>query len=248
MRSHLHDLYCGVSGQSGHQARTDTLSPHHNTATQSHIGKEDEYNYTLKCHQLYSSFYNLPSESSNDPTQGVLEREWGDQHDMSDRDRSARPHGPWCITEGPHRELASLWSTHWQLIELIEHIEQSRFQSKPSVCAQKTPLSQSWSVWLSEIGSVTLPWPCVTRQSHVSHVKVIKDISGPGWSLNCLVQLATPLHSFTLLYTSITNLVSCKSPPQCRSWLLIAKLQLPGRCQKIFLEMNFINGLPPCHE
>ena len=62
-----------------------TLSVHL-TATQSHIWKEDEYNYTLKCHQLYSSFYNLPSESSNDPTQGVLERECGDQHDMSDRE------------------------------------------------------------------------------------------------------------------------------------------------------------------
>ena len=143
MRSHLHDLYCGVSGQSGHQAPTDTLSPH--TATQSHIGKEDEYNYTLKCHQLYSSFYNLPSESSNDPTQGVLERECGDQHDMSDRDRSARPHG-----DVLQRDLTENWPVFGQpidrLIEPIEHIEQSRFQSKPLVCAPKTPLSQSWSV------------------------------------------------------------------------------------------------------
>ena len=127
-----------------------TLSVHTTTqSTQSHIGKEDEYNYTLKCHQLYSSFYNLPSESSNDPTQGVLERECGDQHDMSDRETEIGQLGHMARAV-LQRDLTENWPVFGQPIdshiEPIEHIEQSRFQSKPLVCTQKTPLSQSWSV------------------------------------------------------------------------------------------------------
>ena len=149
---------------------------------------------------LQSSFGKFKWPHTRSTREGVRWPTWYVR--QRDRDRSARPHG-----DVLQRDLTENWPVFGQpidrLIEPIEHIEQSRFQSKPLVCTQKTPLSQSWSVWLSEIGSVTLPWPCVTRQSHVSHVKVIKDISGPGWSLNCLVQLATPLHSFTLLYTPL---------------------------------------------
>ena len=141
---------------------------------------------------------------------------------------------PWCITEGPHRELASLWSTHWQPHWTYWTYWTGKI-SKQTFSLRSKNSSEPILVCLTEwdwLCNITLALcnqavPCVSCKGDKGHLRprLVIELSGPTD------------HTSPLLYTSITNLVSCKSPPQCRFWLLIAKLQLPGRCQKIFIEM-----------
>ena len=132
---------------------------------------------------------------------------------------------PWCITEGPHRELASLWSTHWQAHWTYWTYWTGKI-SKQTFSLRSKDSSEPILVCLTEwdwLCNITLALcnqavPCVSCKGDKGHLRprLVIELSGPTGHTSPL--LYTPLHFYhksgILQISSSVQILTadCKTP------------------------------------